>query len=426
MEIEKSCSLSCERMDAIMPWLVCLSASLFFFYEFIQGNMFASIADNVMHDFNIQVDRMAYLSSVYYVSNVLFLFIAGQMLDRYSPKKIMMAAMLLCIMSTFVLASAQSFMVALVCRFITGIGSAFCLLGPVRIASRWFPPQRMAMITGLIVTIAMIGGMVAQYPMTFLVTQIGWRDAVWVVGWIGVVLWVFMGLGILDKPINEKVLQTQPLRFGEVIKRAYTNPETLRVALFGSLMNMAIAVFGAMMGSLYLMERLDISKELAASINGMLFLGTILGGPIIGRWSDRSGDSIDAYACGCNWSITRVTFDFILPCSPWVMYVLFFALGFFTSAQVISYAYVAESHPHSMTATAVSLVSICTQAGYVVFQNIFSHILLWHGQNHTQVPGAAYALADYQVAAIMLPIGLVIAWFLLLRLRETYCHSEFR
>ena len=131
--------------------------------------MFASIADNIMQAFHIEAKKMAYLSSVYYLANVVFLFVAGYLLDHYSPKKILMGAMALCVMSTFILAQAQSFYVALLCRFITGIGSAFCLLGPVRIASRWFPPQRMAMMTGLIVTIAMFGGMVAQYPMTYLV-----------------------------------------------------------------------------------------------------------------------------------------------------------------------------------------------------------------------------------------------------------------
>lgn len=71
----------------MLPWVVCFSASLFFFYEFIQGNMFASIADNIMHDFQIQADKMAYLSSIYYLSNVLFLFVAGMVLDKYSNKK---------------------------------------------------------------------------------------------------------------------------------------------------------------------------------------------------------------------------------------------------------------------------------------------------------------------------------------------------
>lgn len=71
----------------LLPWLVCFSASLFFFYEFIQGNMFASIADNIMQDFHVQADKMAYLSSIYYVSNVIFLFVAGFVLDRFSAKK---------------------------------------------------------------------------------------------------------------------------------------------------------------------------------------------------------------------------------------------------------------------------------------------------------------------------------------------------
>ena len=48
-----------------LPWCICFAASLFFFYEFIQGNMFASIADDVMRDFNVQADNLTYLSSIY-------------------------------------------------------------------------------------------------------------------------------------------------------------------------------------------------------------------------------------------------------------------------------------------------------------------------------------------------------------------------
>lgn len=58
---------------SLIPWLVCFAATMFFFYEFIQGNMFASIAANIMQDFHIQADKMAYLSSIYYLANVIFL-----------------------------------------------------------------------------------------------------------------------------------------------------------------------------------------------------------------------------------------------------------------------------------------------------------------------------------------------------------------
>lgn len=417
-QIEQMDASSCERYGPFMSWIVCLSASLFFFYEFIQGNMFASIADNIMLDFHIHVEKMAYLSSIYYVSNVLFLFVAGQLLDRYSTKKILLAGMLLCVGSTFVLAEAHSFYVALFCRFVTGIGSAFCLLGPVRIASRWFPPQRMAMVTGFVVTMAMLGGMMAQYPMTLLVVHLGWRTAVWIVGWVGVAMWLVMCAGIVDKAPGEEIHHINQYTFSEVLRRAYTNTHTLRAGLVASLMNMAIAIFGAMMGSLYLMQRLGVSKEVAASVNGMLFLGTLLGGPIMGAISDRIGERLLPMRVGVVVSLLMVLGILYLPTSLALMYLLFFALGFFTSAQVIGYAYVAESSPHAMTATAVSVVSVCTQAGYVVYQNLFSHALVWHGGVKS---GEGYMLADYQSAAIMLPVGLLIAWGLLRGLKETHC-----
>ena len=46
-----------------MAWVVCFTASLFFFYEFIQGNMFASIADDLMRDFHIQADLPLHMIS---------------------------------------------------------------------------------------------------------------------------------------------------------------------------------------------------------------------------------------------------------------------------------------------------------------------------------------------------------------------------
>ncbi len=277
------------NQKVILPWLVGLAASLFFFYEFILGNMFASIADDIMRDFHIQADKMAYLSSIHYLSNVLFLFIAGQLLDRFSPKKTILIAMALCVVSTFLLAISHSFYVALTCRFITGFGSAFCFLGPMRIVSRWFPSHRMALVTGVVVTIAMTGGLISQYSLTRLLLQFGWRESLNLVGWLGIGLFVAMFFGIKDKPAgySEKPHETEG--FFARAKEAYLNAQTFRAALYASLMNMAVAVFGAMMGSLYLMQRLDVTKEQAAMVNSMLFLGAIFGGPILGWFSDRIG-----------------------------------------------------------------------------------------------------------------------------------------
>jgi MFS family permease len=405
----------------LWPWVICFSASLFFFYECIQGNMFASIADNIMQDFHIQADKMAYLSSIYYLSNVVFLLVAGIVLDRYSAKNTILIAMLLCILSTFILAHAHSFYLALLCRFITGIGSAFCFLGPVRLASRWFPPRRMAMITGIIVTMAMTGGMLAQYPLAKLVGQVGWRDALLQVGWLGIAMLFIMYFGIVDKKnTNPPVAIKDKKILLSIAKQAYLNGQNIRSALYASLMNMTIAVFGAMMGSLYLMQRLDISKEDAAVINSMLFLGAIVGGPLIGWISDRIGLRILPMKIAALLSLITLCLILYFPIDIQAMKVLFLLLGFFTAAQIISYAVVAESSPSNMTATAVSSVSILVQGGYILYQNLYSYLLIQHGEVKFLKNIPVYSLGDYQFAARILPIGLIIALCCLFGLKETH------
>lgn len=406
---------------AFLPWLVCFSASLFLFYEFIQGNMFASIADSIMHDFAIKADKMAYLSSIYYLSNVLFLFIAGRLLDSYSAKKIILAAMLLCVLSTFVLAYTQSFWIALLCRFITGMGSAFCFVGPIRIASRWFNPRRMALVTGCIVTFAMLGGMLSQYPLTSLVVQVGWRNALWDVGVLGVLMLILMYVGVKEKETPKSLLPTSP-KLPILLKKTYFNPQILRAATFTSLMNMAIAVFGAMMGTLYIEQRLGMTKEAASVVNTMLFLGSILGGPFFGWISDKLALRVWPMGIGCLLSLVSIVAILYAPVSFSLMKILFFSLGFFTAAQVISYALVAEKTELNLTATAVSVISILTQGGYVIYQNIFSVLLIKHGEMHMEQGVPVYSLNDYQFAAIILPIGLLIALLSLWGLRESHGH----
>ncbi|PWY55200.1 MFS transporter [Legionella qingyii] len=414
-----------EIKSSLLPWMVCFAATLFFFYEFIQGNMFASIAANIMQDYQIQADKMAWLSSIYYLSNVLFLFVAGMVLDRFSIKNTLLIAMFLCVASTFLLAYSHSFYMALFCRFITGIGSAFCFLGPVRLASHWFPPKRMALVTGAIVTMAMAGGMLAQYPLTKLVILVGWRQAVQDVGILGFAMLIVMFFWIKERPHTAIKQVVKPINVFSAAKKAYLNTQYLRAAFYASLMNMAIAVFGAMMGTLYLVQRLDISSSQASVVNGMLFLGAIIGSPLVGWISDKMGLRIMPMRIGVIASLLTLLAVLYLPVSYSMMAFLFFLLGFFTSAQVISYALVAESSSHAMTATAVSVISILTQGGYIVYQNMFSYLLTNYGGMQMVNGTPVYLLDAYQYAAIILPVGLLVAFFMLIGLKETRCqHIE--
>ena len=156
----------------------------------------------------------------------------------------------------------------------------------------------------------------------------------------------------------------------------------------------------------------------------MLFFGSIIGGPIIGWCSDKLGLRILPMKCGVIASLLIVCCILYAPVSFNMMVFLFFALGFCTAAQVISYALVAESSLPMMTAMAVSIVSILTQGGYIVYQNLFSYLLLHHGDMHMVNNVPTYSLMDYQTAAIILPLGLILALLVVFQLKETYAKHK--
>ncbi|MDX2347197.1 MAG: MFS transporter [Legionella sp.] len=408
---------------AIQPWLVCLAASLFFFYQFVQGNMFASIADHVMRDFGIEANKLMYLSSVYYLANVVFLLVAGILLDRLSIKKTLVVSMFFCMLSTFILAYTTNFTLALICRFVAGVTSAFCFLGPVRLATRWFPPKKMAMITGVIVTMAMTGGLVAQYPMTQLVLHLGWRGAVLDVAWLGLAMLLLMVWFIEDKPpgYEEPKHQILPMK---TVWKGCMHFQPLLSGLYTSLMNLPIAVLGAAMGKLYLMQRLNVSQPEASMVNGMLFLGAMLGGPLIGFFSDKLGRRLFPMQLGAMVSLLIVLFILYANVSLHMMGFLFFLLGFTTMAQVISYALVAESASPVMIATLMSVVSILTQGGYTVYQNIFSAILVRTGGVELIEGTPIYPIEAYQTAALILPAAFLISFLLVFFLKETFAKPQ--
>ncbi len=132
MEIKMSTVIYKDKnveLNMFKAWTVCIVSSLFFFYEFIQINLFNSINNDVIRDFHLNATQLGFLSACYFYSTVFFLLPAGQILDRFSAKKVILITLALCIVGIIGFALSKNVILAAFFRFIEGIGSAFCFLG---------------------------------------------------------------------------------------------------------------------------------------------------------------------------------------------------------------------------------------------------------------------------------------------------------
>jgi MFS family permease len=413
----------------LMPWFVCFSAALFFFYEFIQQNMFNAINTWLMQDFSLSAAQLGFLSANYFYANLIFLLPAGLILDRLSTRKVILISLFICIFGTFSFALSTNFYWASLFRFMTGIGSAFCFLGCIRLATRWFPSNKMALVSGLIVTMAMTGGMVAQTPLTALVNALGWRHALFVDGAIGMVIFTIIFAVVKDYPKNyltvAREFSINSMGFWQGMRKSYLRLQNWLGGIYTCMMNLPLALFGALWGILYLQQVHHLHSNEASFITSMLFVGTIIGSPLAGFLSDKIGKRKIPMLIGPIISMPIIFLILEVPFhSVTSLMILFFALGLITATQVISYPTVAESNSHTLTATSVSVVSFTTISGYAWAQPLFGSLMdrHWNGLMHGKQ--AIYSVTDFNSALIILPIAFVIAIAAALLIKETNCKNQ--
>lgn len=412
-------------------WLVVLTAALFFFYEFIQLIMPNAINLQLRQTFNLDAAGLGWLVSMYFWGNVAFLFPAGNLLDRFSTKKLLLGAVTVCTAGTFVFAWAPTALIAASARFVVGLGAAFCFLSCIRLASRWFPPSRMALVTGIVVTMAMLGGFVAQSPMVILARWLGWREAVFLDACLGIFLAAIIFFVVRDRPPNTHEeakadkAKLSSLGFLKCIRLVLLNRNNWFGGIYTSLLNLPVFLLGGLWGMRYLVQVHGLTEVEASYATSMLFVGVIFGSPAFGWFSDHMGRRCLPMIIGAVLSLIVILFlmyasQLTLPS----LMGLFFLVGFVTSSQVLTYPTIAELNPIALTSTAVSVASVTIMSSGMIFDPLFGWLLErnWDKTiiNHEPV----YSLQNFNSAMMIMPVAFLIGIIIASLIRETYCESQ--
>lgn len=396
------------------------SSALFFFFIFIQLNMFNALDPYLIKDFKISAVALGNLSAAYFYATIIFLIPAGMILDRLSTRRVIITAMSISIVCTIVFAISHHFYQAFTARFIIGLCGAFCLLSSVRLASRWFSGDKMAFVIGCVVTIAMLGGMVAQTPFTLMADHWGWRLTLLADAALGGVLLLMIIAFVADTPTQR---HHKPTTANAGIKsiacdliKVAQNAQNWLAGSYTALLNLPIFLLGAMWGSLYLTDMDGLSRPSASIVTTSLFIGTIIGSPVVGYLSDRWKKRVFPMQMGAIASLIIILALIYTPHLSFLsLMILFFLLGFTSSSQVISYPLIIESNPLSLTGAAEGLASILIM-GSGLLQPVFGSLMQYHHSANTLTQ---YHPADFYRAMSLLPIAFIIALFLCFALKES-------
>ena len=403
----------------ILPWIVCFSASLFFAYELLQLHVMNAISPMLIRDLSLSGAEFGYLSSTYLLADVIFLLPAGILLDRFSVRKVILTALFLCLIGTAGFSRAHSLQFAAICHFLSGIGNAFCFLSCIMLISRWFPKERQAFIVGLMITIGMLGGVVAQLPFSLLAQAFDWRKALLIDALIGVGLFGLIFAFVKDAPHQISKVKEGGIPFFQGIKRSILNSHNISCGFYTCLMNLPLMIISAVWGTLFLTQVHHLSMTTSSFIVSMICMGTIVGSPIYGWISDRAQRRKMLMVFGGITSIALFSLILYLPnTSEGILTTLFFLLGFFTSSQALGYPAITEHSPKELTGTSMGVAAVIIMGLPALIQPLSGKLLdmSWDG---TMVNGAPlYSMADFQLAFLIFPIGFIGALFAIRTIKE--------
>ncbi|MES2212705.1 MAG: MFS transporter [Pseudomonadota bacterium] len=405
---------SSAKLKIRNPWVVVLSASLFFVFEFFQSNMFNVLEPHIMQEFNISSTHLSFLASFHLWGTVLFLLPAGLLVDRLSVRKLILVAMGSSILFTVAFSQTHSFQLASLFRLLVGVcAGPFCVVSAMKLSSQWFPLNRLSFVTGCIVSMGMLGAVCAQIPMLWLVTHYGWRSAILVDAGIGALLWAIIYLNVYDKPDPKAALDRTPLAIR--LKQVVSLFDNWKAVLCASAMNLPIPIFGSLFANLFLNERYGFSRDVAAGISSMLFIGMIVGSPLMGWLSGQWQSRKKPMMLGAVTSLV-VLLGVLLGdhCASWVMATAFFVLGVGVSGHTLVYPYLAETNAPQLTATAIALAGVALIGGGAIAQPAVGYFI-------DVVRSASISSAnDFVVPFALLPAAQLLAVLIIFFMKESF------
>lgn len=402
-------------------------ATLFYAYDYLLNVAPGGMKPQLSQAFNLSAADLGILSSCYLWTYGLMQIPAGLLMDTVGPRRLLSFAGLSCAVGTVLFGFADTIFAACIGRLFIGFGASFAVVGCSKIASVWFPPRRFAMFMGLMVAIGTMGAAFGLAAVSPIITTYGWKQTLYSGAAISFVLSIVMWLIIRDKPSVAIVEESRPAKNGVPIltglKEVVMCKQDWYAAIYAGLMYVPTLAFGALWGIPYLVEAHGFSQSDAGLLSSLLFVGWVFGGPVYGWVSDYIGKrNIPMYFANITTFIISLWLIYGYGFSYTTIAIAMFLLGFFSSGFLIAYVVTREKNRPEISGTAIGFVNMFNTFSGAIFQLAIGWILDLVATDAVYIEGVkAFSLLDYQKALTCIPVCLIIAFFMLLRIKETNC-----
>ncbi|NPV26382.1 MAG: MFS transporter [Firmicutes bacterium] len=390
-------------------YVIYIVVALAYFFVYFHRTSTAVMAPELIRDFKIDPAALGLFGSMYFYAYALGQLPAGILADRWGNRKTISVFVLIAAAGALLFGFASNFSVALVGRFLVGLGVGFVYVPAMRFLADWFKKNEFATYSGLLLAIGNIGSLASSAPLVAMMAAIGWRNSMNIVGIITIAIAVLAYAFIRNKPTDvggatiAEIEGTAPagpapaaIGIGESLKiiASTYNFWTITVlffAMYGSIMG-----FQGLWAGPYLMNVYGMTKTEAGKILMMIPIGMIFGCPLSGVISDKILKSRKKVVFGGTliYILTWLPLVFMIDSmSKGFLTVLMFFYGFFGGFFVVMYANLKENVAPQIAGTGTGFLNLFVFVGGATFQQVMGAIIGSYPTINKVIPVAAFKSA---------------------------------
>jgi len=414
------------------PYLMWGIPAALFFIAFFHRVAPGVIAKELMQAFGATGTLIGLLSSVYFYAYAGLMIPGGVLIDAYGVRRVVAAGGVVMGVGTLAMAMATAPWLLFTGRFLVGAGATVTFIGVLKIASVWFSPQQFGTLSALSATVGIFGSLAGTAPLAWLVLVTGWRGALVLVSLATLAAAALCAWIVRDHPDGEATKSPGVTHLAivirgvlEVLGNRHTWPPFLTFfCLYSAMGNLLLWSVP------FLRDVYGLSTLSAAGYASAVSLALLVAAPATGWISDRMHRRKTPYTVLVSglsgfWIALVLTLGSV---PLWGVFALFFGLGIFGAAFVLTWPIGREVNPPQLAGVAVAVVNLGGFLGAALTQGPIGAILdaRWAG---VMVAGArAYPVEAYRAAFVVCAAFALAAAALSPLLRETrgvnvYAHT---
>jgi predicted MFS family arabinose efflux permease len=316
----------------------------------------AVLAPTLVAEFGLTAGSLGLLSSMYFLSFALCQLPVGVAMDRYGPRRVNAALLLVAAAGGAWFAHAESAVAAIAARALIGVGVSACLMASLTAFVLWYPAERISTMNAIAFSAGAVGAMTATVPLELVLRVWPWREAFMLIVAATVVVSFVLWLWVPERSARPRGEKLQEITEG--LRQLLKDPAFLRLAVCLGASQFAAVALQTLWIATWLRDVAGYSPAEVArgllAVNVAMIVGYLGFGRAADAWQRRGRNTVSLLVGGVALSSLSLAL-LVLGVKLLLLWLVFVGAG---TSVVLAYSILSRRLPKAMAGRANTAINV--------------------------------------------------------------------